>query len=103
MFILLSYTPAVITHGGQQLGRSKQNAHLKGLAKFRREKDLEVASSPPGLAPPGGPVATTLCPETTVSSSPPGLALGRQIEGKRAVPVALSKEAEKLKFRKVSR
>ena len=24
-----------------------------------------VSSSLPGLAPPGGPVATTLCPETT--------------------------------------
>ena len=66
MFILLSYTPAVITHGGQQLGRSKRNVHLKGLLKLRREKDLEVASSPPpALALPGEPVATTRGPETT--------------------------------------
>ena len=66
MFIFLSYTPAVITHGGQQLGRSKRNVHLKGLLKLGREKDLEVASSPPpALALPGEPVATTLCPETT--------------------------------------
>ena len=48
-----------------------------------------VSSSPSGLAPPGGPVATTLCPETTVSSSPPGLALDRQVEGNTAPPVAL--------------
>ena len=70
MFILLPYIPAVITHGGQQLGRSKQNAHLKGLAKLRREKDLEVASSPPGLA------------------------LDRQVEGNTVSSVAL-KAAEK--------
>ena len=90
MFILLSYTPAVITHGGQQLGRSKRNLQLKSLLKLRRERDLEVASSPPpALALPGEPVATTLGPETTVSSSSRGLALDRQVEGNTAPPVAL--------------
>ena len=48
-----------------------------------------VSSSPPGLAPPGGPVARTLGPETTVSSSSQGLALDGQVEGNTAPPVAL--------------
>ena len=48
-----------------------------------------VSSNSPALPLPGEPVARTLGPETTVSSSSQGLALDRQVEGNTASPVAL--------------
>ena len=74
-------------YSAEQSNLSHRKQQL-AYARAQRGKPA-VSSSPPALALPGEPVATTLCPETTVSSSSQGLALDRQVEGNTAPPVAL--------------